>query len=215
MKHVAECTCCGVFGQAYSNKPVSVVACFTHAVTTSFGAICFGSLFTAPVSALRWASCPCLGCCIPDYFNSFAYTQVAIRGVSFCNAARATAHLFQRLVRPKVDDIMANMFTPVVVGNVWGFSGMLATYFAFLHEQELEKAPDYTGEENFKYLWCLRGFGLGIGAVLSFQSANNACVLLEAGIHSLLVCWAEAPMAAFADKYPDIHKNFGEKSYEA
>jgi len=87
---------------------------FKRAMTTSFGSICFGSLLIALVSTLRVlasqakheaaedenyllciiACCvECILSCIEDgieYFNKYAFTEVAIYGKPYCQAAKDT-----------------------------------------------------------------------------------------------------------------------------
>jgi len=83
-----------------------------RSMTTSFGSICFGSLIVALIKTLRAfiqmlrredngilvciADC-ILGCIdsIVQYFNHYAYVQVAIYGKSFCEAAKSTWAMFQ------------------------------------------------------------------------------------------------------------------------
>jgi hypothetical protein len=87
---------------------------FNRAITTSFGSICFGSLLIALVNTLRvlarqvkneaadeqdyllcvLACCvECILSCLEDgieYFNVYAFTEVAIYGKSYCDAAKDT-----------------------------------------------------------------------------------------------------------------------------
>ncbi|KAJ0433547.1 putative choline transporter [Helianthus annuus] len=85
-----------------------------YAVTTSFGSICYGSLFTAAIRTLRWeirgfrskiGNNECLLCCVDfvfhlvetlvRFFNKYAYVQIAIYGKSFNHSARDAWELFQ------------------------------------------------------------------------------------------------------------------------
>jgi len=90
------------------------ISSLKRAMTTSFGSICYGSLIIAAVSTLRVlannvkhdaaddgdtllciiACCiECILSCIEDgieYFNVYAYTEVAIYGKSYCQAAKDT-----------------------------------------------------------------------------------------------------------------------------
>jgi len=87
---------------------------FKRAMTTSFGSICFGSLIIAVIQTLEFLArqlknesaseenyilcviACCLECilsCIGDiieYFNVYAFTEVAIYGKSYCQAAKDT-----------------------------------------------------------------------------------------------------------------------------
>ncbi|KAJ3709215.1 hypothetical protein LUZ61_012924 [Rhynchospora tenuis] len=85
-----------------------------HALTTNFGSICYGSLFTAAIRTLRWmirgvrsriGNNECLLCCIDfffhlvetlvRFFNKYAYVLIAVHGKSFNRSARDAWELFQ------------------------------------------------------------------------------------------------------------------------
>uniref|UniRef100_A0A1D1YCB4 Choline transporter-like protein n=1 Tax=Anthurium amnicola TaxID=1678845 RepID=A0A1D1YCB4_9ARAE len=85
-----------------------------YAVTTSFGSICYGSLFTAAIRTLRWeirgirskiGNNECLLCCVDflfhlvetlvRFFNKYAYVQIAVNGKNFNHSARDAWELFQ------------------------------------------------------------------------------------------------------------------------
>ncbi|XP_062219432.1 uncharacterized protein LOC133919156 [Phragmites australis] len=99
---------------AASMPPKPLLKSLRYAVTTSFGSICYGSLFTAAIRTLRWeirgirskiGSNECLLCCIDfvfhivetlvRFFNKYAYVQIAVNGQSFNRSARDAWELFQ------------------------------------------------------------------------------------------------------------------------
>uniref|UniRef100_A0A0C9QTX0 Choline transporter-like protein n=1 Tax=Wollemia nobilis TaxID=56998 RepID=A0A0C9QTX0_9CONI len=99
---------------ASSMPPKPLLRSFRHAVTTSLGSICYGSLFTAAIRTLRWeirgirsqiGNNECLLCCVDflfnlvetlvRFFNKYAYVQVAVYGKSFNHSARDAWELFQ------------------------------------------------------------------------------------------------------------------------
>ncbi|KAK3154465.1 hypothetical protein QOZ80_2BG0190830 [Eleusine coracana subsp. coracana] len=99
---------------AASMPPKPLLKSLQYAVTTSFGSICYGSLFTAAIRTLRWeirgirskiGSNECLLCCIDfvfhivetlvRFFNKYAYVQIAVNGQSFNRSARDAWELFQ------------------------------------------------------------------------------------------------------------------------
>merc|ERR1719213_968500 len=107
---------CGVYGRWCFGHYPSVSASLTVAFTKSFGSICFGSLLVAIVRLLRimvnssrrqannrnaaQAVLACLVSCIlsiiediMEWFNTFAYVQVAVRGLKYTDSCRATAAL--------------------------------------------------------------------------------------------------------------------------
>ncbi|XP_030513837.1 CTL-like protein DDB_G0274487 isoform X1 [Rhodamnia argentea] len=92
----------------------SLLNTLRYAVTTSFGSICYGSLFTAAIRTLRWeirgfrskiGNNECLLCCVDflfnlvetlvRFFNKYAYVQIAVYGKSFNHSARDAWELFQ------------------------------------------------------------------------------------------------------------------------
>ncbi|KAL2488483.1 Plasma-membrane choline transporter family protein [Forsythia ovata] len=97
-----------------SMPPKPLINSLRYAVTTSFGSICYGSLFTAAIRTLRWeirglrskiGNNECLLCCV-DFlfhlveflvrcFNKFAYVQIAVYGKSFNHSAKDAWELFQ------------------------------------------------------------------------------------------------------------------------
>jgi hypothetical protein len=117
IKNVVHVTVSGVFGVYYflygtPQMPTGspTLQSLKRATTTSFGSICFGSLIIAIIQTLRalvriladqqdgiLAFLACillciLGCIesIAEYFNHYAFTQVAIYGKPFYQAAKDT-----------------------------------------------------------------------------------------------------------------------------
>ncbi|KAG6601307.1 CTL-like protein DDB_G0274487 isoform X1 [Cucurbita moschata] len=102
-------------GRESSSMPSkSLMKASRYAVTTSFGSICYGSLFTAPIRTLRWeirgirskiGQNECLLCCVDflfhlvetlvRFFNKYAYVQIAVYGKSFNRSARDAWELLQ------------------------------------------------------------------------------------------------------------------------
>eukprot|EP01018_Ginkgo_biloba_P036335 Gb_26688 [translate_table: standard] len=99
---------------ASSMPPKPLLRSLRHAVTTSLGSICYGSLFTAAIRTLRWeirgvrsqiGNNECLLCCVDflfnlvetlvRFFNKYAYVQVAVYGKCFNHSARDAWELFQ------------------------------------------------------------------------------------------------------------------------
>jgi len=116
-------------------------ASLKRALTTSFGSICFGSLLIALVNTLRalatqtkheaaedqdyllciLACCiECILSCIEDgieYFNIYAFTEVAIYGKPYCQAAKDTWTLCKaRGIEALINDN--------IIGNVLGIGAL-------------------------------------------------------------------------------------------
>eukprot|EP00833_Pecoramyces_ruminatium_P003386 jgi/Orpsp1_1/1177418/evm.model.c7180000061385.1 len=110
---------------------------FKRAITTSFGSICFGSLIIAIIDTLKLlarmakenageddnVALQIIACCIEcilnmigdiiEYFNVYAFTEVAIYGKSYCKAAKDTwtlckAHGIEALIN---DNLIGNVLT--------------------------------------------------------------------------------------------------------
>ncbi|KAH7679761.1 Choline transporter-like protein [Dioscorea alata] len=99
---------------APSMPPKPLLKALQYALTTSFGSICYGSLFTAAIRTLRWeirgvrskiGNNECLLCCVDflfhlvetlvRFFNKYAYVQIAVNGKGFNHSARDAWELFQ------------------------------------------------------------------------------------------------------------------------
>lgn len=100
--------------RASSMPPKPLLRSLRHALTTSLGSICYGSLFTAAIRTLRWeirgirsqiGNNECLLCCVDflfnlvetlvRFFNKYAYVKVAVYGECFNHSARDAWELFQ------------------------------------------------------------------------------------------------------------------------
>jgi len=117
------------------------VKSFKRAITTSFGSICFGSLVIAIIRTLQTLArsakneaaddndfaLAIIACCIEcildcigdiiEYFNIYAFTEVAIYGKSYCQAAKDTwtlckSHGIEALIN---DSLIDNVLT---IGSV-------------------------------------------------------------------------------------------------
>lgn len=120
IKNVVHVTAAGVFASWYflhgtvGVPPNPTLGSFKRATTTSFGSICFGSLIVALLRTLRMIFRSfrqnsdniaivilafigeCIVACLDqllEYFNQYAYAQIAIYGKSYCRAAKDTWHL--------------------------------------------------------------------------------------------------------------------------
>merc|ERR1711916_10273 len=156
LKNITHVSCSGVYatwyfmGGANGNEGQSPVAkALKRACTTSFGSICLGSLLVALIQTARAlirgmrnqgnamliqiADC-LLGCIerLVRYFNRYAYTQVAIYGKSFCEAAKDTWRLAQSSGIDAVtnDNILSGVFSiGAVIGGI--AVGMLGYVLGF------------------------------------------------------------------------------------
>merc|ERR1719213_523212 len=143
---------CGVYGRWCFGHYPSVTASLTVALTKSFGSICFGALLVAIVRLLRImvdsarrqannrnaaaAVLACLVSCIlsiiediMEWFNTFAYVQVAVRGLKYTDSCRATAALART---NNFGAVRSQIVSTSVVGYGVLLSGIVGVIAAFV-----------------------------------------------------------------------------------
>ncbi|KAL9664819.1 hypothetical protein QQ045_020227 [Rhodiola kirilowii] len=98
---------CHGIRDAEAVPPRLLLKSLRYACTTSFGSICYGSLFTAAIRTLRWeirgirsriGNNECLLCCVDflfnhveilvRFFNKYAYVHIAVMGKNFNHSAK-------------------------------------------------------------------------------------------------------------------------------
>ncbi|KAF1318180.1 Ctl protein, partial [Globisporangium splendens] len=114
-KNVVHCVAAGAVGEWWfgSHDANTIQRSQTRALTTSLGSICFGSLVVAALNALETvllstqrrksnsSANACLECLVSlvkrnlQYFNKFAFCQVALYGKDFRTAGSDTMRLFR------------------------------------------------------------------------------------------------------------------------
>jgi len=125
------------------------------------------------------------------YFNVYAFTQVAIYGMSYCDAAQSSWQLLRRRgMDAVVNDHMINgvlLFAALIGGCFVGSIGALFAKYVF-------EVPDYG-------YWASVGFVVG--------SAMTAIVMevVSSGVCALFVCFAEDP-AALRNSKPESYNEF-------
>jgi hypothetical protein len=199
VSNIVHVTLCGVFATWYflggdnnaiPKNPTS--KSLRRAVTTSFGSICLGSLLVAIlqtiktiVRSFRSRSNPvlyfivmCLLNCIESlirYFNKYAFVQVAVYGMSFCDAAKATVNLiktngFDALINDYILDKV--LFLGGLVGGLFvGGAGFGLGYAMF------------AGDLGYAAACGLVGIFVGYGVMM------NAMRVIESGVATILVCF--------------------------
>ncbi|EST09646.1 Choline transporter-like protein [Kalmanozyma brasiliensis GHG001] len=211
IKNVAFTTVAGIFGVAYYNvNKVSHAAwgAFRRSMTYSLGSICFGSLIVAILDMLRAlfnllqsqaasdgdmtgqilaciASC-CIGCirALVDYFNRYAYINIALYGNGYIRAAKETWSLLKdRGIDALINDSLVN-----IVFNCGAFIvGLLTALFAYVYEQKTN--PQYLQNSSGYYsIILLVAFGLGFNIALSVGAGSIA-----SGVSTYFVALAEDP----------------------
>ncbi|KAG0215930.1 putative choline transporter, neither null mutation nor overexpression affects choline transport [Mortierella sp. GBA30] len=237
VKNVVHVTISGVFGVYYffegsaSGVPASpTLGSAKRALTTSFGSICFGSLLIALLQTLRYilnslrsdsddalsaflAMCAdCILSCFEalfEIFNKFAFTQVAMYGKPFVQAARDTWEMIKdRGVEAIVNDSL--------VGNVLGMGSFAVALSSALYGYLFLKVVQpsfYQTEDQILVVIAVVVLEMILGAVM-MSVPNN---VIDSGVTTTFVALAEDPQVLYktkpelyneiAQKYPEVTRN--------
>ncbi|KAI8855321.1 plasma-membrane choline transporter-domain-containing protein [Chytridium lagenaria] len=186
-----------------------------RALTTSFGPICFGSLLVALVATLRAIAdqarnesaqngnifcclvATCISCllgCIQDlleYFNKYAFTQVAIYGKGYCQAAKDTWRLVQtRGLEAIINDSL--------IGNVLFIGSLLAGLTCAFVGYVYVRVSSGIADTTLNYIVvCLVSGLIGMWLFLILAEVINS------GVATTYVCLAEDP-ATLARQQPEL-----------
>ncbi|KAL0463629.1 UNVERIFIED_CONTAM: CTL-like protein DDB [Sesamum latifolium] len=165
------------------------------AITTSFGSICYGSLFTAAIRALRWkirglrskiGKNECLLCCVDflfhlveflvRWFNKYAYVQIAVYGKNFNHSAKDAWELFQST---GVESLIAYDCSGAVLlmGTLLG--GLIAGTCAAI----------WTWIKHPERVVMVGSTAMLVGMIL----VGLAVVVVESAVTSIYICYAEDP----------------------
>ncbi|RKP26383.1 plasma-membrane choline transporter-domain-containing protein [Syncephalis pseudoplumigaleata] len=212
LSNVIHVTICGVFGTFYflegtAQMPAGSITLgsLKRAVTSAFGSICFGSLIIAIVQTIRavvrslaesddgiLAFVACIFACLLayiesliEYFNRYAFAQVAIYGKPFCPAARDTWTMIKdRGVEAIINDNL--------IGNVLGVGtlliGALTATIGYLYL--LSKGAAFF-DRNYSYAIAAIVACFLIGLAMMSLVAG----VIDSGVVSTFVALAEDPMA--------------------
>jgi len=214
------------FGPGEMPKHTTISA-FVRASTLSLGSIAFGSLIVALLDLLRLvlnavqqsaaddghpvqvclamcASC-FVGCIesLVEYFNRYAYIEIALYGKSYIPAAKDT----WRLIKDRgIDALINDSLVSMVL--TWGAYtiGLLSSFFVFLYLRLT--SPSFNGHGQYTVPLVLFAFLIGVVCSLTMSSA------IEAGVSTIFVGLGEDPQVLairapelfrmIADAYPDV-----------
>lgn len=163
-----------------------------RAIWNSFGSICLGSLIVAVIQAFRFfiqqamrgenqiVQCivMCLINCLDsmvEYFNKYAYTEIALYGKTYVNAAKDAWQLlksrgFEAVIN---DDLTGGLvFFIGLVGSA--VTGLIVAGFAYF----------IINDRNW-------GAWAGIGALIGGAIVYTAGHIIAAGVTTFFVCYAE------------------------
>ncbi|CAG8568444.1 5610_t:CDS:2 [Acaulospora morrowiae] len=205
-------TTSGVFASYYFLEgteqgvpPSPIIQSAKRASTTSLGSVCLGSLLVALLQTIRallrmaaqetdnpfgafCAACAevIIGCIegLLQYFNFYAYTQVAIYGKSFWQAAKDTWELIKdRGVEAIINDnLIGNV---VLIGSI--LVGMLTALFGYLYTIIIH--PSFNRDGGFTALIIVLSF------IIGFQMLSVIGSVILSGTATTFVCLAEDPRA--------------------
>lgn len=194
----------GSYGGEMPKSPT--VSAFGRASTLSLGSIAFGSLIVTLLDLLRLileavrnsASQDdnpigaCLACCaacfvgciqnLVEYFNRYAYIEIALYGKAYIPAAKDTWRLFKdRGIDALVNDSLVGMTL------TWGayVIGLLSSLFAYLYLRFT--SPSYNADGQYTAPLLLFSFLVGLQCSLTMSSA------IEAGVSTIFVGLGEDP----------------------
>ena len=205
IKNVVHVTVSGVFASHYlrydtgqmPRQPTARAA--RRALSYSFGSICFGSLIIALIQTVRTLvrsllndnsilRC-CLDCilgCIDSlvqYFNQYAYTQVAIYGKSYCRAAKDTWHMLKhRGIDAIINDDLVG--TVLIIGAI--LIGLICAVIAGVWSWVVFK--DDSNETLLIVLCTVAAFFVGV--VMSAVVTE----VVESGVATTFVVFGEEPV---------------------
>jgi hypothetical protein len=211
IRNVVHVTICGVFGTFYflegtpqMPRGSATLGALKRSLTTAFGTICFGSLIVAVIETIRAimkqsdsddgavsfssAICSCLLAYIQaliEYFNNYAFAQVAIYGKPFCQACKDTWALIKdRGVEAIINDSLVD--NVLSVGTF--FIAFLTCGFGYLY---LNSKGEGFIEDNQGFTAIVLIGCFITGLVMMSMIAG----VINSGVVSTFVALAEDPMA--------------------
>jgi len=210
IKNTVHVTAAGVFASWYFLSPAGMpanptLASFKRAVSTSFGSICLGSLLVALVKTLRAMISNrgligvILRCFLAfferliQYFNRYAFAQVAIYGKTFCQSAKSTwdmfmSHGFDAVLNDDITGMVLN--TACVVGGL--FTAAVGGIIGLIQ-----------GGEGYEYALAFVGFIIGFSITLIVVE------VIDAGVATIFVCFVEEP-ERLRESNPHFYQKFSE-----
>ncbi|KAG9124643.1 putative choline transporter, neither null mutation nor overexpression affects choline transport [Ceratobasidium sp. 392] len=192
------------------------LSAFARASTLSLGSIAFGSLIVtllellriilnavranaaesgSPVEAALACCAACFVGCIEslvEYFNRYAYIEIALYGKPYIPAAKDTWRLFKdRGIDVLINDSLTGM------AMTWGayLVGLLCSLFAYLYLRLTN--PSYNTDGQYTAPVLLFAFVIGLQCSLTLASA------IEAGVSTIFVGLGEDPQV-LAERSPGL-----------
>ncbi|KAI8322667.1 DUF580-domain-containing protein [Martensiomyces pterosporus] len=212
--NVLHATICGTFATfyffegapgGYPTKHVTLSS-LKRAMTNSFGSICFGSLIVAVIQTVRAIlkslrqdddsniATQLLACCIDcilgciegmvEFFNKYAYVEVAVYGKPFIQAAKDTWELIKdRGVEALINDCL--------IGNVLQLGsflcGAIVAIVAWLYITITK--PEYNTTGSYTAPIIIAAFVIAMSMFMVLMKC------IDSGAATTFVCLAEDPLA--------------------
>jgi hypothetical protein len=222
VKNIVHVTCAGTYATWYflfntgSMPSNPSIKAFKRATTYSLGSICMGSLIIAILQTIKFmlqqarsnrgggigailAACAvCLLGCIESlvrYFNMYAFTQVAVYGKTYCQAAKSTWELF----KSHGIDIIVN---DDLIGPVLSMTAFLAGLMLALLGAGWGYAV-FGVHEGLSYFIA----SIVICFFVGFIECAVVMEIVQSGVAAIIVCFAEQPAALRVTK-PELYEKF-------
>jgi len=210
IRNITHVTTAGVVATWYFLAPDNLpknptAASLKRASWTSLGSIALGSLIISIVKAVRAmvqqavraenAAVRCIAMCLVDmleravtYFNVYAFTQVAIYGKPYCQAAKDTWAL---LASSGISALINDDLTGTVLFFASLMSGLIGAAVGGILAKGIFSVPLWG-------LWAL------VGGLVALFICMVAMEVVSSAVTALYVCWAEDPSALLNTK-PHLH----------
>ncbi|OQR81239.1 PNS1-like protein [Achlya hypogyna] len=231
IKNVVHVTTAGTVASWWYNadnerKSMTSTTALCHAMTLSFGSICFGSLVVSIIETIKTilevfrqlasqsgnsvAVCllGCLECiigCISrivQYFNKYAYSYVGIYGFSFIRAGKETYELFEKMGWSAVanDSLVDNV---LLIGSAMvGLASAAAAYGVVTWDI---KSNNELYTQNLSNPAVLPVTGLLIG----FSICYIIMAVINSSVATVFVLFAEDPHSLH-HSHPELHDTLHE-----
>jgi hypothetical protein len=228
ISNVVHATVAGVVGtwwfaneEASSFCSPAVAESFLRSTTTSFGSICFGSLLTAIIKALRQmvqsarnddrrsdgngillCLAECVLAClegIMQYFNKYAFIYCSLYGYDYLTAGRNVLSLFNARGWTVIinDDMVQNclLLSCLVLSCLSGCAGMLICFIQGGSWLDALIASDDDAPNTFVAAFL-------IAFILGLIISSILMGVIDSAVSTAIVCFAESPS--------DLHTNHPE-----
>lgn len=193
-----ECGCCSA----------TVNASFRRTMTTSFGSICFGSCFVAPIEITRdlvdtvWDEAELFGCIaeyisgtlatVLKYFNTWAFVYVGLYGMGYMKAGKTVLEVFENRG-------WGTVVTDNIVGNTLLLISLMVADFMSAVGLAIDANTDwffhFGGNSNTV------AFFLSFVVGLCISSIVLSCI--GSSVNAVVVLYAEGPNE-FEQNHPEL-----------